>query len=181
MFCRFSIKILVFTVRILSGVKRSASNHGHSKGASTKRSYLSESQSSITHTGSPVNPMTAKALASKLNERNSMLNGAKKSSTQVTSKSNGSANDPPMPPLVCIQTTNSRAKDGEESHSRKQNQSRKTSGTGTHCKTNNNEKNKEKIDSCHKKLNGANLLNHSKAVNINKVTFILSITFNFDL
>lgn len=32
----------------------------------TKRSHLNDSQSSITHVGSPVNPMTAKALASKL-------------------------------------------------------------------------------------------------------------------
>lgn len=165
--------MIAFTVRILSGVKRSASTHGHSKGASTKRSYLSESQSSITHTGSPVNPMTAKALASKLNERNNMLNGAKKSSTQVTGQSNGSANDLPMPPLVCIQTTSggNRNKDGDEPHTRKYTQSRKMSGAGAHCKTNNSEKNKEKIDACHKKLNGATSLNHKAVIIENKCIF----------
>lgn len=161
--------LFVFTVRILSGVKRSASSHGHSKGATTKRSYLSESQSSITHTGSPVNPMTAKALASKLNERNNMLNGARKSSTQVTNQCNGTANDLtdlPVPPLVCIQTTSgvNRTKECDESHNRKYVQARKMSGAGAHCKTNNNAA-KEKVDSSHKKLNGASSITHSKAVN----------------
>lgn len=94
------------TVRVLTGVKRSASNHGHAKN-NNKRSYLTEGQSSITHTGSPVNPMTAKALASKLNERNNILNGARKAYAQGTDNCNsvGTVNDIPIPPLICIQTT----------------------------------------------------------------------------
>lgn len=103
----------------MTGVKRSSSNHGHK--SSAKRSYLSDSQSSITHTGSPVNPMTAKALASKLNERNNLLNGTKKgANTHSTSTStmignNSSVNDIPIPPLISIQTssTPNRFKDGQ--------------------------------------------------------------------
>lgn len=114
-------KFILFSVRILTGVKRSPSVHGHK--SSTKRSYLSDSQSSITHTGSPVNPMTAKALASKLNERNNMLNGTKKTNVHTSSSasammigtnSNGSANDIPIPPLISIQTASpNRFKDGQ--------------------------------------------------------------------
>lgn len=71
---------------------------------------MGECQSSITHIGSPVNPMTAKALASKLNERNNLLNGLKKpaaQSTRVTSKKNSNeflTKEIPMPPLISIQT-----------------------------------------------------------------------------
>lgn len=103
-------------MRVLTGVKRSSSSHGHK--SSTKRSYLSDSQSSITHTGSPVNPMTAKALASKLNERNSLLNGTKKSSTQssITAANSSSSNDIPVPPLISIQTgpVTNRFKNGQQ-------------------------------------------------------------------
>lgn len=110
------INSFLFIVRILTGVKRSSSSHGHK--SSSKRSYLSDSQSSITHTGSPVNPMTAKALASKLNERNNLLNGNKKTNTQISSSaaaaisamnSNSSVNDIPIPPLISIQTASSAA------------------------------------------------------------------------
>lgn len=104
-------------VRVLTGVKRSSSQSSSSKShsSSTKRSHLNDSQSSITHTGSPVNPMTAKALASKLNERNNLLHAAlhaAKKSCQTSVKPLTSANstkntlnDIPVPPLISIQTT----------------------------------------------------------------------------
>lgn len=110
--------------RVLTGVKRSSSNNNHSKNPANKRSYLSESQSSITHTGSPVNPMTAKALASKLNERNSILNGAKKGppcgTAAVAAVSNGPVNDIPVPPLISIQMTptTNRFKNGDDANHR---------------------------------------------------------------
>lgn len=94
----------VHTVKVLTSAKRAATlAAGHAKATASKRSQAGESQSSITHTGLPVNPITAKALASKLNERNSFLNGQ-------SSRVNGSAakaakqSDIPMPPLVSIQT-----------------------------------------------------------------------------
>lgn len=111
-------------VKVLTGVKRSSSNNNHSKNPANKRSYLSETQSSITHTGSPVNPMTAKALASKLNERNSILNGAKKGPPSGTAAaaavSNGQVNDIPVPPLISIQMTptTNRFKNGDDAHHR---------------------------------------------------------------
>lgn len=115
-------------VKVLTGVKRSSSNNNHSKNPANKRSYLSETQSSITHTGSPVNPMTAKALASKLNERNSILNGAKKgppcgtaaAAVAAAAVSNGPINDIPVPPLISIQMTptTNRFKNGDDAHHR---------------------------------------------------------------
>lgn len=96
---------LFIAVKVLSPTKRPATT-SHSKSSSAKRSQLGESQSAITHTGSPVNPFTAKALASKLNERNSMLNGSNGSQKHLQSKSSGSTNkttDIPMPPLISIQ------------------------------------------------------------------------------
>lgn len=61
--------------------------------------------------------MTAKALASKLNERNNLLNGTKKvtvgggggGQSTAFAPSNGTANDIPVPPLISIQTTSSTA------------------------------------------------------------------------
>lgn len=158
---------LFFTVKILSaGVKRSATNPTQSKSATNKRSYLNESQSSITHTGSPVNPLTAKALASKLNERNSMLNGAKKAST--AGSSNGSANDIPVPPLVSIQTAsaNNRFKDDNDKHRvssmrpTKVSQSAKHYVTDGHCKPSNERKHHKNDTSRH--LNGNNSTHHKK-------------------
>lgn len=157
------LKKIIPIVRVLSGVKRSSSNHGHSKSSSSKRSYLSESQSSITHTGSPVNPMTAKALASKLNERNNMLNGAKKVS--------GHGTDIPIPPLISIQTSSSsvRFKDGNDSqhrdstlHRSKFSQAKKVATTDSHSKS---LVKTQKIETFNKQLNGSNPSNHSKLVN----------------
>lgn len=159
-------------MRVLSGVKRTSSNHSHSK-PSNKRSYLSESQSSITHTGSPVNPMTAKALASKLNERNNMLNGSKKGSAQGTVSSNGTVNDIPVPPLICIQTVSAtnRFKEGYDSpnretasmHRGKFSHAKNFSATSdAHCKT--FEGKSHKSDTSSKQFNGTNSVHHSKVV-----------------
>lgn len=158
-------------MRILSGVKRSSSNHGHSKSSSSKRSYLSESQSSITHTGSPVNPMTAKALASKLNERNNMLNGAKKVSNHGTGQSNGTINDIPIPPLISIQTsTSGRFKDGDDQqhcktalNRNKFSQAKKVATTNAHSKSANDGK-QQKTETPNKQMNGTNSQHHSKFV-----------------
>lgn len=155
----------------MTGVKRSSSNHGHSK-SSTKRSYLSEGQSSITHTGSPVNPMTAKALASKLNERNNMLNGAKKASgngttpNNGTASNNGTANDIPVPPLISIQTTPNRFKDGDDSgqQQRKISPTKKIT-TDVHSKSTNDGKH-HKTEKPNKQSNGINTVHHSKTVKI---------------
>lgn len=88
----------------MTGVKRSSSHNSQNKNAPTKRSHLNENQTSTTHTGSPVNPMTAKALASKLNERNSLVKKAKEQQAQDAS-SKITSNDVPVPPLVSIQGT----------------------------------------------------------------------------
>lgn len=119
--CYFSFQLLErinnqfcveISVKILSGIKRSSSQNSNLKNhsTSTKRSHLNDSQASITHTGSPVNPMTAKALASKLNERNSLLNGTKKPSTitkpsGTTNSAKHTSNEIPIPPLISIQPT----------------------------------------------------------------------------
>lgn len=153
----------------MTGVKRSPANHNTSKISNSKRSYLSESQSSITHTGSPVNPMTAKALASKLNERNNLLNGSKKS--QSTSN-NGAVNDIPIPPLISIQTSsaNNRFKDGTDSqykgstvHRNKYSYTKKKTGSDIHCKSFDNGK-YEKNEISNKQHNGTSSLHHSKSV-----------------
>lgn len=150
-------------------MKRSTTSHSTSKIASSKRSYLSESQSSITHTGSPVNPLTAKALASKLNERNSLLNGAKK--TQATGN-NGVVNDIPIPPLISIQTSNAnnKFKEGGNSqykdstiHRNKFSHTKKNTGSDINCKSFDNGK-QEKNEMSNKQHNGANSLYHSKSV-----------------
>lgn len=162
---------LISIVKVLTGIKRSSSNNGNSKNhLSSKRSYLSESHSSITHTGSPVNPMTAKALASKLNERN-MLNGVKKASDQ----SNGNSNDVPMPPLISIKTTSTSSvsgkfKDGDQPQQRcstlqrsKFSQAKKT--TTTHSKSV-NEGNQQKNETSNKQSNESNSWNDLKLVSI---------------
>lgn len=164
------IKSISIIVRILTGVKRTSSSHGHK--TSSKRSYLSDSQSSITHTGSPVNPMTAKALASKLNERNNLLNGTKKGNTQSSSSAmnNSSANDIPIPPLISIQTasTTNRFKDGQQdltvqpnkfSHSKN---FQNTQNDG-HCKP---DVKHQKSNSSSKHVNGTNSVHQSKTVNM---------------
>lgn len=71
-------------VRILSSVKRTPSNDRGVK-TYTKRVHYNESQSSLTHIGAPVNPMTAKALATKLNERHNLLHRSENRADQVTS------------------------------------------------------------------------------------------------
>lgn len=78
---------LVSVVRILSSAKRTISNERSVK-TYTKRVHHNESQSSLTHVGAPVNPMTAKALATKLNERHNQLNRAENRPEAVTLDSN---------------------------------------------------------------------------------------------
>lgn len=104
----------VHTVKILSSTKRSSSiNNNHTKpSSSSKRTQSNESQSSITHIGLPVNPITAKALASKLNERNNFLNGQASKMNGIngiklahaTTTTSAKSNNIPIPPLVSIQT-----------------------------------------------------------------------------
>lgn len=99
-------------MKILTGVKRPSSHNSHTKGTA-KRSHLNESQASITHTGSPVNPMTAKALASKLNERNNLVKALKRAKEQQEAQHSTlnkvTTNNVPVPPLVSIQGTSSGA------------------------------------------------------------------------
>lgn len=161
------------TVRVLSGVKRASANHAHK--SSTKRSYLSESQSSVTHTGSPVNPMTAKALASKLNERNNLLNGAKKTTHgQITT--NGTVNDIPIPPLISIQTApaTNRSKDGQDLHTHTFSHVKHVNAkVDANRKQFTNEKSHKSTMSS-KQINGTNTAQHSKSVkqNINNQLYI---------
>lgn len=114
-------------VKVLTSTKRPAASAHHSKSSSSssKRSQNGENQSSITHTGLPVNPFTAKALASKLNERNQFLNGAKSQATKTaqsaarqTSTGNAkvaasSTKEVPVPPLISIQTRPSGNENGQ--------------------------------------------------------------------
>lgn len=176
---------IISIVRVLTGVKRSSSNNGHSKNhLSNKRSYLSESHSSITHTGSPVNPMTAKALASKLNERNNMLNGVKKASDQ----SNGNLNDVPMPPLISIQTISTSSmsgkfKDGDYPQQRCSTLQRSKFSQAKKINTSHsksvNERNQQKIETSNKQSNGSNSLNHLKLVSIRITDEVRCFIFSF--
>ena len=153
----------------MTGIKRSSSSHGHK--SSSKRSYLSDSQSSITHTGSPVNPMTAKALASKLNERNLLLNGTKKCNTQFSSSSiNSSANYIPVPPLIIIQTasTTNRFKDGQQDLTAIQS-NKFAHSKNFHTQSDGNCKadvKHQKSNASSKHFNGNNSVHQSKAVNL---------------
>lgn len=131
--CRTEFFILNFSfcfipVKVLTSTKRPAAstNHSKSSSSSSKRSQSGENQSSITHTGLPVNPFTAKALASKLNERNQFLNGAKNQATKTaqiaarhTSTGNAkvasSTKEVPVPPLISIQTRPSGMENGQPS------------------------------------------------------------------
>lgn len=65
-------------------MKRTLSNERGVK-TYTKRVHYNESQSSLTHVGAPVNPMTAKALATKLNERHNLLHRMENRAEPVTS------------------------------------------------------------------------------------------------
>lgn len=117
-------------VKVITSTKRPAASSSHSKSSSStsKRSQTSENhQSSITHTGLPVNPFTAKALASKLNERNQFLNGVKNQTTKPShpppSRQSADANakvvvsvkEVPVPPLISIQTRPSGMENGQYS------------------------------------------------------------------
>lgn len=98
----------------MTATKRPAPSNPHSKSLShsSKRSQAIDNQSTITHTGSPVNPFTAKALASKLNERSNIINGShtnalKNVSTRPFININTkkmAVKDMPVPPLISIQT-----------------------------------------------------------------------------
>lgn len=84
-------------------MKRTLSNERGVK-TYTKRVHYNESQSSLTHVGAPVNPMTAKALATKLNERHNLLHRMENRAEPVTSnttrsdsmKSGGPTNPAPV-------------------------------------------------------------------------------------
>lgn len=71
------------TVRVLTSVKRTSSSDRSVKTYS-KRVHHNESQSSLTHIGAPVNPITAKALATKLNERHNQMNRVENRPEPVT-------------------------------------------------------------------------------------------------
>lgn len=101
---------MLFTVKVLTtGVKRSATTGAHPKATSTKRSHLNETQASITHTGLPVHPKTAKALASKLSERCGLsMKKAKESGSTAGGRSTKIvSSDVQIPPLVSFQGTSS--------------------------------------------------------------------------
>lgn len=89
----------------MSATKRPSGTASNTKSSSTptKRSLASEINPAVTVTGAPVNPLTAKALASKLSERsNQLLNKPLPSGilgSQVAPKTI------PVPPLISIQTT----------------------------------------------------------------------------
>lgn len=165
-------------MRILTGVKRASANHGHKN--NTKRSYLSEGQSSITHTGSPVNPMTAKILASKLNERNNLLNGTKKGTmhgTQAPLNTNGTAIDIPVPPLISIQTapaTNRFKDDQDPPQSKCSHVKHLNAQTDASSKPIINEK-PQKSTMSSKQFDGTNSAHHSKSVRIK--VFIYELMF----
>lgn len=125
--CKVKAIFLIFcvsllSVKVLSGTKRSATSSSSSKSShsQTKRSQSNDSQSAVTHTGLPVNPNTAKALASKLNERSHNNNNNYKNSDKMNSNNNFIGlkptkstlnlndrkvpiNEIPVPPLVSIQ------------------------------------------------------------------------------
>lgn len=96
-------------MKVLSSVKRPASSILTTKSATvpSKRSQTIDAQSTVTHTGSPVNPFTAKALASKLNERNNSNTSSNNSPNHVKQLANANAKvfikEIPVPPLISIQ------------------------------------------------------------------------------
>lgn len=98
-----------FVVKILTtGLKRSATTGAHPKASTSKRSHLNETQASITHTGLPVHPKTAKALASKLSERCGLSMKKAKESSSTAGRSNKIvSNDVQIPPLISFQGTSS--------------------------------------------------------------------------
>lgn len=105
----------VHTVKVLASAKRSASITNPTKPASSKRSQSSDSQSGITHVGLPVNPITAKALASKLNERNNFLNNRTAKTNGSATKASSTVAAKPIPPLICIQSSSNQPHSAEPS------------------------------------------------------------------
>lgn len=117
--CPTSDIFFLILVKVLSGSKRPATSNTSSKSlhSQSKRTQSNDSQSTITHTGLPVNPNTAKALASKLNERshNNNNSNSNKNSNNIfiglkaakpsmnLSDRKMSINEIPVPPLVSIQ------------------------------------------------------------------------------
>ena len=108
----FVVTLSISTVKILTGtVKRTATAPPSSKTLPTpsKRSQLNDAAMMVTHTGSPVNPVTAKALATKLSERNSnniaVSNCVSSSSSTVIDvlKVQTVSGPSSIPPLVTIQ------------------------------------------------------------------------------
>lgn len=89
-------------VRIMSNIKRTG-HEMNGKAPYSKRSHLSDNQSSITHVGSPVNPMTAKALASKLLKKPSVQTAVNATKNASAPELPDQSIDLPMPPLVSIQ------------------------------------------------------------------------------
>lgn len=86
----------------MSNIKRTGQEM-NGKAPYSKRSHLSDSQSSITHVGSPVNPMTAKALASKLLKKPSVQTAVNAIKNTSAPELLDQSNEVPMPPLVSIQ------------------------------------------------------------------------------
>lgn len=105
------VTLSISTVKILTGtVKRTATAPPSSKTLPTpsKRSQLNDAAMMVTHTGSPVNPVTAKALATKLSERNSnniaVSNVFSSNSTVIDVLKVQTVSGPSsIPPLVTIQ------------------------------------------------------------------------------
>lgn len=111
--------------------------------------------------------MTAKALASKLNERNNMLNG-KKAPMHGKPSINGTSIDIPVPPLISIQTSSAsnRFKDGQDSHSNKiSNVKHLNAHTDANSKPFIEEK-PQKSHTSNKQHNGTNSAHHSKSVTV---------------
>lgn len=100
-------------MKILSTIKRPAASETTKKSAGipSKRSTGNEINPAVTVTGAPVNPSTAKALASKLTERSNQLhhklttNGTVIAATLSTLIPSVAAKEIPIPPLVSLQHT----------------------------------------------------------------------------
>lgn len=111
--------------------------------------------------------MTAKALASKLNERNNMLNG-KKPTMHGTPSINGTTNDIPVPPLISIQTSSAsnRFKDGQDSHSSKMSNVKHLNAQSDANSKPFIEEKPQKSHTSNKQHNGTNSAHHSKSVTL---------------
>lgn len=99
------------TVKVNMPVKRPANTGSSNKSIAnpSKRSTASDINPAVTVTGAPVNPSTAKALASKLTERSNQQNRTITATSNSTTNVHYAAatnpvasNDVPIPPLISI-------------------------------------------------------------------------------